>query len=314
MKRVHRSLALFAATFLLVCSSAVFAARPTIAVLDFTADKNTITIGHGFIVREVLESTTNLLSSDLVTFLVKTNKFDVVERSRMKDILAEQEFSESGYISPETAVKLGKLIGADYFVMGKIEQFQATAENTKIPYTDTFRKTYEGKMTVNVRIVDSRGGKVVAANKFAVEHEDRNFKDEVTPDDFVEALKEKTVRTIVNGIVDGVFPLKVIRVEGDKIYINRGDSVAFKVGDTLSVVTLGEGLLDPDTGEVLGNAEEVVGTVTVTDIQNKFSVAKVVTGAGKIAKGAVVRIKAAGPAAVEEKELTPGSSDKPMNW
>jgi len=314
MKRVYRSWVPFVVSFLMLFSSSVFAARPTIAVLDFTADKNTITIGHGFIVQEILESTTTLLSSDLVTFLVKTNKFDVVERSRMKDILSEQEFSESGYISPETAVKLGKLIGADYFVMGKIEQFQADAVNKKIPYTDTVRKQYEGKMTVNVRIVDSRGGKVVAANKFVVEHEDRNVKDEVKPDDFVEALKEKTVRIIVNGIVEGVFPLKVIKVEGDKVYINRGDGVAFKVGDTLSVVTLGEGLLDPDTGEVLGSAEEVVGTVEVTDIQNKFSVAKVVTGAGKIAKGAVVRIKASEPVVVEQKEMTPGSSDKPVNW
>ena len=314
MKRVCRSWAVFAAAFLLLFSTVVYASRPTIAVLDFNADKNTITIGYGFIVQEVLESTTKLLSSDLVTFLVKTNKFDVVERSRMKDILAEQEFSESGYISPETAVKLGKLIGADYFVMGKIEQFQAKAENKKIPYTNSYRKTYEGKMTVNVRIVDSRGGKVVAANKFTVEHEDMNFKDEVTPDDFVEALKEKTVRTIVNGIVDDVFPLKIIKVDGDKVYINRGDGVDFKVGDTLSVVKLGEGLVDPDTGEMLGSAEEVVGTVEVTDIQHKFSMAKVVTGAGKIAKGAVVRIKAEEPAAVEEKELTPGSSDKPVNW
>jgi TolB-like protein len=314
MRRVHRAWVPFVVSFLMLFASSVFAARPTIAVLDFTADKSTITIGQGFIVREVVESTTSVLSSDLMTFLVKTNKFDVVERSRMKDILSEQEFSESGYISPETAVKLGKLIGADYFVMGRIEQFQADAVNKKIPYTDTFRKQYEGKMTVNVRIVDSRGGKVVAANKFVVEHEDRNIKDEVKPDDFIEALKEKTVRTIVNGVVEGVFPLKVIKVEGDKVYINRGDGVGFKVGDTLSVVTLGEGLLDPDTGEVLGSAEEVVGTVQVTDIQNKFSVAKVMTGAGKIAKGAVVRVKAPEPVTIEQKEMTPGSSDKPFEW
>jgi hypothetical protein len=316
MNKIKQSVVLIVVSFvLLLSSSSLLAARPTIAVLDFTADKDTITFGYGFIVRETVESSTKFLTSELMTFLVKTNKFDVVERSRMKDILAEQEFSESGYISPETAVKLGKLIGADYFVMGKIEQFQAAIENKKIPYTDEVKKQYEGKITVNVRIVDSRGGKIVTANKFAVEHEDLNRKwdKEITPADFLDALKEKAVKNIVNGIVEGVFPLKVIKITGDKVYINRGAGVSFKVGDTLAVLAQGEGLVDPDTGESLGSAEEEIGRVEVLTIQKKFSTAKIVSGAGQIKKGAIVRL---GPQdeAMIERELTPGSSDKPFNW
>lgn len=314
MKRVYPSWSLFAVSFLLLSSSSVFAARPTIAVLDFNADRNTITIGPGFIAQEVLESTTTLLTSDLITFLVKTNKFDVVERKRMKDILAEQEFSESGFISPETAVKLGKLIGADYFVMGKIEQYEVYSQNRTIPYTNEYRKIYLGKLAVNVRIVDSRGGKVVAANKFRVDLEDWNARNEVSPNDFIQELKERTVKKLVNGVVDGVFPLKIIKVEGGKVYINRGDGVAFKVGDTLSVVALGEGLKDPDTGEELGSAEEVVGTVEVTDIQNKFSMAKVVTGAGKIAKGAVVRVIEPVEPKQEEPTGMSGDDASKLKW
>ena len=264
--------------------------------------------------RETVEASTAFLTSELMTFLVKTNKFDVVERSRMKDILTEQEFSESGYISPETAVKLGKLIGADYFVMGKIEQFQAGIENKRIPYTNEVKKQYEGKITVNVRIVDSRGGKVVTANKFVVEHEDLNRKNEVTPDDFLDALKEKAVKSIVNGIVEGVFPLKIIKITGNKVYINRGAGVSFKVGDTLTVLAQGEGLVDPDTGESLGSAEEKVGQVEVDAIQKKFSTAKILSGAGQIKKGAIVRLMPQEPEAAVGRELTPGSSDKPFNW
>ena len=254
------------------------------------------------------------MTSELMTFLVKANKFDVVERSRMKDILTEQEFSESGYISPETAVKLGKLIGADYFVMGKIEQFKAGIESKKIPYTDEVKKQYEGKITVNVRIVDSRGGKVVTANKFIVEYEDRNRKNEVTADDFLDALKEKAVINIVNGIVEGVFPLKIIKITGDKVYINRGAGVSFKVGDILTVMAQGEGLVDPDTGESLGSAEEEVGRVEVATVQKKFSTAKIVSGAGQIKKGAIVRLGQQESEEVVGRELTPGSSDKPFSW
>lgn len=315
MTKIKQSVVLLVVScVLLFSSSALLAARPTIAVLDFTADKDTITFGHGFIVRETVESSTKFLTSELMTFLVKANKFDVVERSRMKDILTEQEFSESGYISPETAVKLGKLIGADYFVMGKIEQFQAGIETRKIPYTNQVQQQYQGKLTVNVRIVDSRGGKVVAANKFVVEHEDRNRNNEVTADDFLDALKEQSVKAIVNGIVEGVFPLKIIKVEGGKVYINRGAGVSFKVGDVLTVLTQGDGLVDPDTGESLGSAEEEVGRVEVDGIQKKFSTAKILTGAGQIKEGAIVRLGEQEAEVVQERELTPGSSDKPFSW
>ncbi len=314
INRVNRSFVLMVVFYLLIFSSYSLAARPTIAVLDFTADKNIVTFGHGFVVRETVEASTKFLSSELVTFLVKTNKFDVVERSRMKDILTEQEFSESGYISPETAVKLGKLIGADYFVMGKIEQFQAGIENKKVPYVDEMQKQYEGKITANVRIVDSRGGKIVTANKFIIEHEDKNRKGELTPDDFFDALKEKAVKEIVNGIIEGVFPLKVIKITGDKVYINRGSGVSFKVGETLTVFAQGESLVDPDTGESLGSAEEKIGSVEVLTIQKKFSTAKIVSGAGQIKKGAIVRSGEQEAEASVERELTPGSSDKPFNW
>ena len=314
INRVNRSFVLIVVFYLLIFSSYSLAARPTIAVLDFTADKDTVTFGHGFVVRETVEAPTKFLSSELVTFLVKTNKFDVVERSRMKDILTEQEFSESGYISPETAVKLGKLIGADYFVMGKIEQFQAGVENKKIPYVDEMQKQYEGKITANVRIVDSRGGKIVTANKFIIEHEDKNRKGELTPDDFFDALKEKAVKEIVNGIIEGVFPLKVIKITGGKVYINRGSGVSFKVGEILTVFAQGESLVDPDTGESLGSAEKKIGSVEVLTIQKKFSTAKIVSGAGQIKKGAIVRSGEQKAAASVEKELTPGSSDKPFNW
>lgn len=300
----------------LLCSVSLntYAARPTIAVLDFNTDGNKITFSHRFVIIQPIEATTKVLSSDLVTHLVKTNKFTVVERSRMDNILKEQEFSESGFISPETAVKMGELIGADYFVMGRIESLQAALENKKVPYSNTTQEEYEGKMIVNVRIVDSRGGKIVAANKFTVDHKDRSRENnKITPDTFLEALKEKAAQEIVNKIIEGVFPLKVIKVVGDTVYINRGEGVTFEIGTTLSIISQGEGLIDPDTGESLGAAEEEVGTVEISDIQNKFSKAKIITGGKQIKTGAIARRMAA-----EEKtpmrELTPGSSDKPLSW
>jgi len=111
-----------------------------------------------------------------------------------------------------------------------------------------------------------------------------------------------------------LFPLKIIKITGDKVYINRGAGVSFKVGDILTVMAQGEGLVDPDTGESLGSAEEEVGRVEVATVQKKFSTAKIVSGAGQIKKGAIVRLEQQESEEVVGRELTPGSSDKPFSW
>ena len=300
---------------LLVCTHAAQAAKPTIAVLDFNMARTQIVLGNGFAVVQSVEDTTKTLSADLITYLVKSGKFSVVERDRMKDILKEQEFSESGYISPETAVKVGKLIGADYFVMGQIEQVKAQVEVKPLPYTDEPRPQYEGTMMVNVRIVDSRGGKVVAADKFTVEHKETNFnmKKRVTGDEFLLALKDATVKTIVNGIVSNVFPLKVIKVVGNEVYLNRGEGVDYKVGSILSVFVRGEELVDQDTHEKLGATETEVGTLQITDIQKKMSKANIVTGGDKIKEGSVAKLKSLEPVPESGGEMAdPGA--QPVNW
>jgi len=303
------------ACLLLCFSSITLAARPTIAVLGFSMNSKQITLGNNFLVVSNIDRTSKLLSSDLITYLVKSNKFSVVERDRMDDLLKEQEFSESGYISEESAVKMGKIIGADYFVMGRIEQIKALLNKKNIPYSSRVLSQYEGKMIVNVRIVDSRGGKIVAAHKATVELKDRNTKNEVTPDDFFLALKDKTVQEIVNTIVGSVFPLKIIKISGNEVYLNRGEGIGLEVENILSVLTQGESLIDPDTGESLGQTENEIGTIKITEIQKKFTKAIILTGSKQIKKGAIAKLKEQAPQiSGPERELTPGSSDKPVNW
>jgi len=314
MITARRFLTVFvAASLYRFASGAALAAKPTIAVLDFVTEKNWVHIGHDFVLVKRIDDNTKFMTSDLITYLSKTNKFNVVERSRMDDVLKEQEFSKSGYISEKTAVKMGQLIGADYFVMGRIEQLKAEYKMEKIPYTDTVRPKYEGKLLVNVRIVDSRGGKVVTADKFETELEEHNYSDKVNGDDFIQMLKDKAVRQIVDGIVGGVFPIKVIKIAGGEVYLNRGSGATFKVGDKLTLYTLGESLIDPDTGESLGAAEEEVATVEITSIQKKFTKAKILQGGKQVRKGMIAKVSK-DQSRGEERELTPGSSDKPVQW
>src|SRR3954465_11326314 len=54
----------------------------------------------------------------LITDLASSSKVRVVARERVQQILDEQKLSKSGAIDAETAVKVGKLLGACYSIYG----------------------------------------------------------------------------------------------------------------------------------------------------------------------------------------------------
>jgi TolB-like protein len=54
----------------------------------------------------------------LITDMASNTKFRVVDRARIEQILQEQNLIKTGAIDPETAVRLGKLLGACYSIYG----------------------------------------------------------------------------------------------------------------------------------------------------------------------------------------------------
>src|SRR5438552_2437048 len=65
----------------------------------------------------------NTATDILITELVKSGKFIVVERDRMDKILDEQKIGQSGAIDPNTAAKVGKILGLNAIVTGSVSQF-----------------------------------------------------------------------------------------------------------------------------------------------------------------------------------------------
>ena len=78
-------------------------------------------------------------------------------------------------------------------------------------------------------------------------------------------------KKIAARISDVAFPAKIVSVIGNQIIINRGDGTGIAVGDTYRIMAMGEAMIDPDTGENLGNAEADVGLAVITEVTPKFS-------------------------------------------
>ncbi|MCU0844818.1 MAG: CsgG/HfaB family protein [Spirochaetes bacterium] len=69
----------------------------------------------------------------------KTGRVDVVEREALERILREQNLSMTGLIDDKSAVKVGKLLGADVILVGRGSALRAYEKGREIPnLIDTF--------------------------------------------------------------------------------------------------------------------------------------------------------------------------------
>ena len=72
------------------------------------------------------------ISDLLVTDLVKDGSYSVIERKALDKILKEQNFSNSDRADPNSAAKIGKLLGVDAIIVGSITQFGNETKNTGV--------------------------------------------------------------------------------------------------------------------------------------------------------------------------------------
>jgi len=89
----------------------------------------------------------------LTTEFAMNDQLRVVDRSRIKDLLAEQDLGASGRVDAATAAKIGRIVGAKYMVMGG--------------FIDTY-----GTMRLDIRVVSVETTEIVKADRFTFKRED----------------------------------------------------------------------------------------------------------------------------------------------
>lgn len=91
--------------------------RPGIAVLPFD---NGGSYGQD---KENFDALQVGLQQMLITEFAQNGQLRIVERGRIKDLLAEQDLGAGGRVDQNTAAKIGKLVGAKYVVLGGFIDF-----------------------------------------------------------------------------------------------------------------------------------------------------------------------------------------------
>jgi curli biogenesis system outer membrane secretion channel CsgG len=221
-----------------------------------------------------------------------SSKFSVIERDKLALVLKEQGLAQTGAVDPSTAAKVGKLLGVKYIIMGGIDKFNIDSTKGAVGKFGVGGNVTQSKVTINFRLVDTttaervlslsadgevkKGGGFYGGTSLSREAEwgiasetiQKAAKAVVEKFTTGEYLARVTSAATPAGGIEG----KIIKVEGNKAYINLGASSGIKMGDKFNVINVGEALIDPDTGAKLGASEKQTGNGAVVEVQDKFAI------------------------------------------
>lgn len=218
-----------------------------------------------------------------------------------------------GQIGLSRAIELGRFLGADWVILGEIEEFTMRKFQATVPLGGY--RNYEGVATVNLALVNAvdgtRRGEVRAegvadskqtgiTNPAAFVPFDKQYyflhELEWGSDEFRESLVGKALAHWARDAADGVgqhirpppslavSEPKVIDIDGAVAYINVGLADSIRNGDKFGIWDQGRELSDPQTGTPLGRAlPRRVGVVQVEQVLNDhLSQVRVLEGAEQI--------------------------------
>ncbi|HLW88364.1 MAG TPA: CsgG/HfaB family protein [Terriglobales bacterium] len=258
------------------------------------------------------------ISDLLVTDLVKDGTYSVIERKALDKILKEQNFSNSDRADPNSAAKIGKLLGVDAIIVGSITQFGNETKNTNIGgggggfggfgLGGVGHKKSKAIVAVTARLVDIDTAEIlgVAEGKGESSRESTSLLGgggnwhgfgggaaDFGSSDFQSTIIGEAVKASVDSLSkeviadNGKLVARTIVVEGlvaavdsGQIILNVGAKNGVKVGDQLNVERVTKEIKDPSTGKVIRRLATAVGVVKVTDVDDISSVCTTVSGAG----------------------------------
>ncbi len=244
------------------------------------------------------------VSSELVTALLNTQQFRIIEREQVDRILNEQKFSNT-MGDPQTVIEFGKILGAKYLIMGHVTEFAFDHNQGAAilgPRNLGFGiKSNTARVAIDARMVDTTTAEIFCAVTGVGEKVRRNLGiatgngamlfggGNFSKSDLGEAMRE-AVNSAANQFAE-----KVQQTDIDKplvglvaysspttVIINIGNTSGVEPGMTFSVEHVVQTVRDPVTKEIIDEVSDEVALLTVTQVKEKASVCQIISQRGDI--------------------------------
>ena len=234
------------------------------------------------------------MADQLTDALMQSGQFVVMERQTLGDVMAEQDLANSGRAQKSQSAQTGKLVNAQILVKGTVTEFESNSQGSDSGVGfGGFKigaKRDEAHVGLIIRLIDTTTGEVLDSQRVEGKAASggTSFGMNVAGVDFGTSGFSKTplgkatqmaidnaVSIIAAKLKNVPFQARIVKVNGDdEVLISGGQKTGVSEGDTFTIYSVGESLVDPATGEQLGSEMEKKGGVKVTKVEEKYAKAK----------------------------------------
>jgi len=214
------------------------------------------------------------MSDMLTTSIVKTGRFEIVERNKIDNVLREQQFGLSGMVDEASAAEVGKILGAEYVVFGSITS--ATRKDIdKFGYI-----LVQIEVSIDVRAVNTSTGKILLSESAEGLCESKIVQtaEGVVVSGAIDynSAYAKASRDAVNKVSIKIAKLSpllgfVVLTSNEEITIDIGEERGIKQGDLFVVFRVGDEIIHPATGEHIGWKKEILREIRITSTEKSMS-------------------------------------------
>ena len=303
-----QKVAIFAAVMLMM----VIAVVPSygsdtvrIGIMNFENRANGLSNAH---VKAITDVFTRMLAN--------SPSISVIEQDRLDAVARQQRMSMSGIIDPRMAVEVGRIAGCQYVLLGAATKFNKTSKGTGLKGIFAEIKT-EANITLDARLIDTKTAEVVLSvseTGTATHKQTASSLGGVTQtQDVAGGLEDSAIEEAVSRISQRVLEaavgdyMQVLAVDGRDITLSVGAVSGARNGALFRVYAEGGEIYDM-RGNVIGRRSKTVAIVQIVEVDNEFSVARVIKDGGNaslVRRGDKIRAVTSGEASdlIKHKEI-----------
>ena len=258
----------------------------------------------------------------MVHRITQGGKFTVVERSKAKTLMTEQDFGVSGRVKRGTQARVGEMKGAQFTVFGDIVTFGRDDQRKRssgaiiVPGAGGGAGGYttqnKAVVTINFRMVNTETSEVVMSGEARGESKreskggyagfiiggivgaggsydmtSSNFAETIIGEALLDSCDKLTKQLEaqagnVRSTINADIEGRVATVEGATVYITAGSEAGVQVGDVFEVSHIVKEVRDPVTKEVLDLQVAPAGSMKVTMVRPKISIGTMSVGQAQV--------------------------------
>src|SRR3984957_19996528 len=246
----------------------------------------------------------------LVKRLAEQGKVVIVERSKIKELEAEQDRNAGNRVKQGTGARVGRISGADAILAGDIVIFGRDDKKKQVKGggliggviggVSNMGKEDKAVVAIDYRLIDAETSEIIATGEAKGEYKRKSsgmggmlgvlgkgvagVEVDMTSSNFAETIIGEATMDCVNKLADilkaqsgsmkktvRAVETSVADVSGNTLVIAAGGNDGVNVGEIFEVLQVVREVKDPTTKEVLDRITNKVGEMTITSVRDKIA-------------------------------------------